>query len=59
MADNEREDISQLHNKLKLEDIQKTFDLNMENELADLEGRKKSNREKIYERFREKLKEYS
>lgn len=54
--DNTREDIVN-NQQQDLEDIQKTFDLNMENELSELEGRKKSNREKIYEKFREKLKD--
>ena len=53
--DNEREDLVNSQ-QTELEEIQKTFDLNMENELTDLEGRKKSNREKIYEKFREGLK---
>ena len=54
--DSERENLVTAQ-QASLEDIEKTFDLNMENEITSLEGRKKSNREKVYENFREKLKD--
>ena len=53
--DNVRDDLV-TNQQADLEELQKTFDLNMTNELKDLEGRKKSNREKMYEKFREELK---
>ena len=53
--DIEREDLVQAQQE-DIEKIQKEFDLNMEKQLEELKGQKKSNREKAFEQFREKLK---